>query len=49
MDLYPDTGSKSKVIASSGSFQIELLEKVGVKDYPILIDISQSFTEEYGP
>ncbi|SVD61566.1 uncharacterized protein METZ01_LOCUS414420, partial [marine metagenome] len=26
MDLYPDTGSKSKVIASSGSFQIELLE-----------------------
>ena len=49
MDLQPDTVSTTKVIAASGSFQIELIEKAGVKDYPILINISQSLSEEYGP
>ena len=49
MDLQTDTVSVTKVIAASGSFQIELIEKAGVKDYPLLINISQSLSEEYGP
>ena len=34
--------SRSRVIASSGVFQIELLERVGEADYPQLIEISKS-------
>ncbi len=40
--------SRSRVIASSGVFQIELLERVGEADYPQLIKISKSLVTEYG-
>ena len=40
--------SRSRVIASSGVFQIELLERVGKADYPQLIKISKSLVTEYG-
>ena len=40
--------SRSRVIASSGVFQIELLESVGEADYPQLIEISKSLVKEYG-
>ena len=40
--------SKSHVIASSGVFQIELLEYAGEIDYPQLIEISKSLEKEYG-
>ena len=40
--------SRSRVIASSGVFQIELLERVGEADYPQLIEISKSLVKEYG-
>lgn len=49
LDLQQSTASKLKIIASSGPFQIELMKRVGVEDYPILIEISQSLAEEYGP
>ena len=41
LDLQQSTASKLKIIASSGPFQIELMKRVGVEDYPILIEISQ--------
>jgi len=40
--------SITRVIASSGVFQIELLEHVGVNDYDALIEISKHFAQDYG-
>lgn len=40
--------SQSRVIATSGDFQIELLQHVGERDYPALIDISRHLAKEYG-
>ena len=40
--------SISKIIASSGPFQIELMKYVGTDDYVKLIDISESLVKEYG-
>ena len=45
----PDSiNSKSKVIASSGVFQIELLKNAGEQDFPQLIEISKSLAKDYG-
>lgn len=38
----------SRVIASSGVFQIELLEHVGENDHNTLIEISKHLAQEYG-
>ncbi len=40
--------SKSRIIASSGVFQVELMEHVGEDDYPQLIKISEHLAEDYG-
>ncbi|MFQ6678319.1 MAG: GNAT family N-acetyltransferase [Fidelibacterota bacterium] len=40
--------SKSRIIASSGVFQVELMEHVGENDYPQLIKISEHLLEEFG-
>ena len=40
--------SVTKVIASSGSFKIELIDKIGSLDSPSLIEISKSLAKEYG-
>jgi len=40
--------SKSTIIASSGPFQIELMEYVGTNDYNPLINISESLVYKYG-
>ena len=40
--------SITRVIASSGVFQIELLEHVGENDFSILIEISKHLAQEYG-
>ena len=40
--------SKSRVIASSGVFQVELMEHVGEDDYPQLIKISEHLADDYG-
>ena len=40
--------SVTKVIASSGSFRIELIDKIGSSDSPSLIEISKSLAKEYG-
>ena len=40
--------SKSRIIASSGVFQIELLDHVGQDDYPTLIEISKHLKSQYG-
>ena len=40
--------STTKVIASSGSFNIELIEKIGMEDYETLIEISKTLEKEYG-
>ncbi|MBH09370.1 MAG: hypothetical protein CMG74_03270 [Candidatus Marinimicrobia bacterium] len=44
-----DNESSSKIIASSNSFQIELMEKVGINDYSTLIDISETLADKFGP
>jgi len=38
--LQPGKVSKTRIIASSGVFQIEYIESVGLNDYPALIHIS---------
>ncbi len=43
-----DHRSDSRIIATSGDFQIELLQHVGEQDYPALIDISRHLAKEYG-
>ena len=40
--------SITRVIASSGVFQIELLEHVGENDFSTLIEISKHLAQEYG-
>jgi len=40
--------SVTRVIASSGVFQIELLEHVGENDYTALIEISKHLAQDYG-
>ena len=40
--------SNSKVIASSGSFKIELIDKIGGQDNDALIEISKTLEKEYG-
>ena len=40
--------SNSRIIASSGVFQVELMEHVGEDDYPQLIKISEHLTDDYG-
>jgi len=40
--------STTKIIASSGPFQIELINFVGLNDYQSLFKISESLVEEYG-
>ncbi len=49
LNFQPESESKSKIIASSGPFQIELMEHIGVNDFSSLIRISESLAEEYGP
>jgi GNAT superfamily N-acetyltransferase len=49
LDFRPESESRSKIIASSGPFQIERMECVGVNDFSSLIHISESLAEEYGP
>ena len=41
--------STTRIIASSGVFQIELLEHVGENDYNVLIEISKHLAQQYGP
>ncbi len=43
-----NSGSKSRLIASSGVFRIELIEHVGEEDYDALIEISKHLSEDYG-
>ncbi len=40
--------STTKVIASSGSFKIELIDKIGAQDNDDLIEISKTLEKEYG-
>ena len=41
--------SLTQVIASSGSFQIELVDHAGSNDNEKLIEVSKSLAKEYGP
>ena len=43
------TDSVTQVIASSGSFQIELVEHAGSNDNETLIKVSESLAKKYGP
>ena len=40
--------STTKIIASSGSFKIELINRIGTKDNDALIEISKTLEKEYG-
>ena len=46
--LQPGKVSKTRIIASSGVFQIEYIESVGLNDYPALIHISEALAEDFG-
>jgi len=46
--IQSETKSKLRIIASSGVFQIELLNHVGQDDYPTLIEISKHLKSQYG-
>ena len=48
LNFKPAKESTNRVIASSGPFQIELMEKAGSDDYPILIRISEVLADEFG-
>ncbi len=49
LSLNINERSKARVIASSPlGFQIELMEFVGNEDIPVLMDVSESLTKEYG-
>ena len=48
LSLTTKLNTKSRIIASSGVFQIELLEHVGKEDYPALFAISEHLAKEYG-
>lgn len=49
LDIRPESESRSTIIASSGAFQIERMDCVGVNDFSSLIHISESLAKEYGP
>ena len=40
--------SKTRLMAVSGPFQIELMDYVGTNDYKYLIEISKTLVKEYG-
>ena len=46
--IKQEPNSITKIIAKSGSFQIELMNYVGTNDYASLIKISESLVEKYG-
>jgi len=46
--LHNTNKTDSKVIASSGTFRIELIKKIGSADNPVLKKISESLVAEYG-
>ncbi len=48
LSLTTKLNTKSRIIASSGVFQIELLEHVGKNDYKPLFSISEHLAKEYG-
>ena len=48
LSISDSLNSKSRIIASSGVFKIELLKNVGELDYPQLIEISKSLAKDYG-
>ena len=48
LNLTVKLSSKSRVIASSGPFQIELMNQVGLEDHPQLFEISHHLASEYG-
>ena len=48
LNFQHESESKTTIIASSGPFQIELMDYVGANDYNPLINISESLVEEYG-
>ena len=41
--------STTQIIASGGTFQIELVKYAGISDNERLIEVSESLAEEYGP
>ena len=48
LSISDSLNSNSRIIASSGVFQIELLKNVKELDYPQLIEISKSLAKDYG-
>ena len=48
LSLTTKLNTKSQIIASSGVFQIELLDHVGQNDYHTLIEISKHLKSQYG-
>ena len=48
LSLTTKINSKSRIIASSGLFQIEYFENVGKSDYKSLFSISEHLAKEYG-
>lgn len=48
LSISNSLNSESKLIASSGVFQIELLKNAGKSDFPKLIEISKSLKKKYG-
>ena len=46
--IKKNTTTITKIIASSGSFDIELIESLGTDDYESLMEISASLAEDYG-
>ena len=48
LSLTTKINSKSRIIASSGLFQIEYFENVGKNDYKSLFSISEHLAKEYG-
>ena len=45
---FQNKNSKTKVIATGGQFQVELIKFIGENDYDSLIEISESLVEDYG-
>ena len=48
LSISDSLNSNSRIIASSGVFQIEILKNVNEVDYPQLIEISKSLAKDYG-
>ena len=45
--FHQNPNSITKIIATSGPFQIEIMEYVGTNDYATLLDISKSLVKEF--